>query len=247
MKNVITLIILFIMPIVAGTVLPAVGEHYSTAYLAGVTQEQPATFRSKYPSGVSQDYPHGFHPAYPSRMNPDHLDGPFTGGFGEQTCHSCHFDYKINMDSGSLRLDGLTGSYRPGKSYDVTVILESDQLENGGFQMTARFRDGSPAGTFEWKGDRLMLTPDIDSDVPYLQHSASGTSPAGERSLEWTFTWHAPDDRAENIVINIAANAGNDDDSSFGDRIYVMERILDANETGAEKGGKTGTGNGIND
>jgi len=41
---------------------------------------------------------HGTITAYP-----EHLDGPLTGGFGENSCHSCHFDYDINPEEGSFR------------------------------------------------------------------------------------------------------------------------------------------------
>lgn len=44
-------------------------------------------------------------------------------------------------------LGGLMDSYRTGKPYDVPVIIESEQLENSGFQIAARFSDGSPAGS----------------------------------------------------------------------------------------------------
>jgi hypothetical protein len=72
-------------------------------------------------------------------LNPDHLDGAFTGGFGEQTCHSCHFDYDLNREGGSLLIQGLEDSYQPGNEYEITVTVESEHLENGGFQLTSRF------------------------------------------------------------------------------------------------------------
>ncbi len=158
-------------------------------------------------------------------FNPEHLDGRFTGGFGEQTCHSCHFDYDLNQEGGSLTVDGLDDILEPGKSYDVTVIVESEQLEIGGFQMTARFEDGTQAGEFEWSGDRLIFTPSVGEEVQYLQHSREGTSPTAEREVSWNFTWQAPEHSAP-VIFNIAANAGNDDDSSFGDWIYAEEIVL---------------------
>jgi hypothetical protein len=59
-------------------------------------------------------------------MNPDHLDGPFTGGFGEQTCHSCHFDYDLNMEGGQLTVDGISDSYKPGTNYEIDVTIQSE-------------------------------------------------------------------------------------------------------------------------
>lgn len=162
-----------------------------------------------------------------SAPNPEHLDGAFTGGFGEQTCHSCHFDYDINKEGGSLTVQGVNETYRPGKAYEITVTVESEHLEIGGFQMTARFEDGSQAGSFQWKGDGLMYTPSVSNGLKYLQHSADGTDPTGEREASWVFTWIAPDDERE-VFFNIAANAGNNDDSAFGDWIYVEELITES-------------------
>lgn len=158
--------------------------------------------------------------------NPDHLDGAFTGGFGEETCRSCHFDYDLNMDGGSLTLDGVPKSYEAGKDYEITVTLQSEQLEVGGFQMTARFEDGSQAGEFSWDGDDLMFTPSVSDEVKYLQHSVSGTQQAEDQTIQWTFTWTAPEEDGEKVILNIAANSGNYDDSSFGDWIYAKEITL---------------------
>jgi hypothetical protein len=160
-------------------------------------------------------------------LNPEHLDGPFTGGFGEQTCHSCHFDYDLNKEGGSLSLSGVPDVLTPGDEVEMTVAVESEHLRNGGFQMTARFEDGSQAGSFEWDDDRLMLTPGISDEIEYLQHSADGISPTGEREVSWTFTWIAPDE-SQPVHFHIAANAGNDDDSAFGDWIYTKELVLES-------------------
>ncbi|MCC5940923.1 MAG: hypothetical protein JJU37_05220 [Balneolaceae bacterium] len=157
-------------------------------------------------------------------INPDHLDGPFTGGFGELTCHSCHFDYDLNMDGGRLKVEGLKDSFERGKSYEITVSIKSDHLENGGFQMTSRFQDGTQAGEFNWDGNHVMLTPSISDEVYYLQHSETGTRPTGDREVTWTFFWNSPNHKSDQkVVFNVAANAGNDDDSAFGDWIYVQE------------------------
>ncbi len=158
-------------------------------------------------------------------FNPDRLDGAFTGGFGEQTCHSCHFDYDINMDGGSLTFQGVDDVYETGKNYKITVTVRSERLEVGGFQLTSRYKDGSQAGQFEWSGDRLMLTPSISDEIQYLQHSAEGTTPTSENEVSWIFTWQAPDD-SRPVKFNLAANAGNLDDSSFGDWIYVEEMVI---------------------
>ena len=156
-------------------------------------------------------------------INSERLDGTFTGGFGEQTCHSCHFDYDINMPGGSLTVDGVPSFYTPESDYKITVTIESERLENGGFQMTSRFKDGTQAGSFSWEGNRLQFTPCISDEVQYLQHTHEGTRPTATREVSWNFTWTAPESPDGKVIFNIAANAGNDDDSSFDDWIYVDE------------------------
>lgn len=159
--------------------------------------------------------------------NPDHIQGAFTGGFGEETCRSCHFDYDLNPEGGSLTAEGISDTFKPGERYQVSVTVESERLEVGGFQMTARFEDGAQAGSFEWEGDRLMFTPSVPEELEYIQHSRSGVEPAGKREVSWTFTWIAPKEAPGPVIFNIAANAGNDDDSSFGDWIYAKEITSD--------------------
>lgn len=163
-------------------------------------------------------------------FNPEHLDGAFTGGFGEQTCHSCHFDYDLNMEGGSLTVEGIPDQYKPGSEYQVKVTVESEQLEKGGFQMTARFEDGTQAGWFKWESDRLLVTPSISDEIQYVQHSEKGTGPVNEREVSWALTWEAPENEAGKIIINIAANAGNNDDSAFGDWIYTKEIAIKSGE-----------------
>ncbi|MDX1591519.1 MAG: hypothetical protein R3283_06140, partial [Balneolaceae bacterium] len=69
------------------------------------------------------------------------------------------------------------------------------------------------------------FTPEssVGDSILYLQHSGEGTSPTGDRLVEWTFNWTAPGKTDSNgeIILNAASNAGNYDDSSFGDWIYV--------------------------
>lgn len=157
--------------------------------------------------------------------NPEHLDGRFTGGFGEETCRSCHFDYDLNMDGGRLTVEGVPDTYDAGNTYNITVSLTAEQMEIAGFQLTSRFEDGSQAGEYNWDSNRLMFTPSISDEVKYLQHSAEGTSLTGDREIQWAFSWTAPS-TGKPVVINIAANSGNNDDSSFGDWIYAKELTL---------------------
>jgi hypothetical protein len=155
---------------------------------------------------------------------PDHIDGPFTGGFGEESCHSCHFDYDINHPEGSLEIRGLNTSYKPGHTYEFEILVSRHDMLKAGIQMTARFEDGRQAGNFALN-DSLTFTPGIEGGVQYLQH-APGTIAAGGGNKTWTITWTAPDQSSGDVIFNIAANAATGDQSEFGDWIYVEEVLL---------------------
>ena len=58
-----------------------------------------------------------------------------TGGFGEPTCHACHFDHPINAPGGSLRLGGLPESYTAGVRYSIRVGLTRRGTQRAGFQI----------------------------------------------------------------------------------------------------------------
>lgn len=164
-------------------------------------------------------------------LYPEPLDGPYTGGFGESTCHSCHFDYDLNHEEGALNLEGIPDVWEPGKTYRWTVTIEREDLQRAGFQLTARSEDGGQAGRFEWESDRITTTPVGDRDVIYLQHTSDGTDPLEESRTQWEVAWTAPGEGAGAVRVHIAANAGNGDDSPFGDWIYLAEiRIEASNE-----------------
>lgn len=171
--------------------------------------------------------PEGSTPAEPLPvLYPYELDGAHTGGFGEPTCHSCHFDYEVNNGRGRVALEGLHEAFQPEAVYDITVVVQSEQLKLGGFQLSARFEDGSQAGTFSWDADRVMLTPGISDELQYVQHTAASTSLVDERKVTWEVSWRAPEMATGPVYFNVAGNAANDDDSAFGDWIYVEEVVV---------------------
>lgn len=155
---------------------------------------------------------------------PEELPGTFTGGFGEDSCHSCHFDYPLNPDDGSLSLVGFPKQYEPGKAYIFAITLSREKLGQGGFQLSSRFEDGSQAGSFELNSEHLSFTEtEKNATIQYIQHSLKGSKVNNQTSIRWKVKWEAPDSAAGNIIFNIAANAANGDASAFGDFIYTRE------------------------
>ncbi|HEY3121320.1 MAG TPA: choice-of-anchor V domain-containing protein [Vicinamibacteria bacterium] len=163
-------------------------------------------------------------------------EGPLpgmTGGFGEPTCHKCHFDQPLDDPAGALRLHGVPRSYTPGRRYAITVDLARPGLKRGGFELSARFADGRQAGTLAVAGDRLQIVTSPDGAVQYAQHTARGSVASAPGALRWTVDWTAPPAR-DAVTFHAAGNASDDDASALGDFIY----------TAAARSGGPGSGHG---
>jgi hypothetical protein len=159
---------------------------------------------------------------------PEHLTGAFTGGFGEETCRSCHFDYDLNPDGGRLKVTGLESTIESGEVVKISIEASREEMGKAGFQLTAHFADGRQAGSFRLeKNERVTLTDNVSDSVQYVQHSAEGTEPTEEGINNWSIQWKAPEQVSSPIIFNIAANAGNGDQSEFGDFIYAEEIKID--------------------
>lgn len=152
---------------------------------------------------------------------PEHIAGPYTGGFGEQSCHSCHFDYDLNQPEGELSVSGIDENFKAGQEYVINIQVNRTDMNVAGFQMTARFEDGSQAGQFEID-EELTTTPHIEGSVTYIQH-AVGKVDAENGEKNWQIKWTGPNQATEPIFFHIAVNAANGDASAFGDWIYLKE------------------------
>ncbi|MGM0546573.1 MAG: choice-of-anchor V domain-containing protein [Bacteroidota bacterium] len=155
---------------------------------------------------------------------PEHLTGIFTGGFGEETCRSCHFDYDLNPEGGSLSVSGIPEKISEGEQIEIQIEVKREELGAAGFQLSARYEDGSQAGSFDIeKNERLMFSDEVPDSLQYVQHMNEGTNPSEENKNRWMGRWQAPESPKGPIIFNIAANAANGDQSEFGDYIYADE------------------------
>ncbi len=155
---------------------------------------------------------------------PEHLIGAFTGGFGEKTCHSCHFDYDLNWEEGSLEISGLPQELIPGESYSIKIEVIREDMGKAGFQISARDKKGAQSGVFNISDNkRVMLTNQVSDSLQYVQHSFSGTEPVKTGVNNWVIEWVAPKELPDTTYFNISSNAANGDESAFGDWIYVKE------------------------
>ena len=150
----------------------------------------------------------------------------FTGGWGEAHSGQCHYGSAVGDPEGSLTIAGLPHRYAAGQTYAFTVTLRHPVLERGGFQIAARFRDGALAGSSAGilKGDpgRVpTLSTSTNPVIAYLTHTDVATKTDTPHLARWRLAWTAPESADTPVMLYVAANAANGDDSPFGDVVYV--------------------------
>lgn len=145
-----------------------------------------------------------------------------TGGFGEPTCHACHFGGEMNGGEGTLTVEGLSESVRSGQSYVLAVTLTAE-MKRSGFMLSVRHPDGSQAGgLFPIDTARVTVGSPDTSAVQYAHHTLDGTILSGPNRATWSVRWAAPDAGGDTVLVHVGANAANDDASGFGDDIYTI-------------------------
>jgi hypothetical protein len=160
-----------------------------------------------------------------------------TGGFGEPTCHACHFDNPLNAGpdtrAAALELRGLPSAYEAGRTYRLTIVLREPDLRRSGFALSARFASaaaaaGADAGTLMALDEGVAITLEGRPPVSYAHHTETGTHVGEAGSASWSLDWRAPSGAASPVVFHVVANAANDDNSEFGDRIFARSFTLPA-------------------
>jgi hypothetical protein len=145
-----------------------------------------------------------------------------TGGFGEMTCHECHWENPINDPPGSLTVSGVPSIYTPGEAYTITVSVAHVDSKRAGFQLSAR-ADGAPAGSTT-AGRLRPIDPMTEvveeKGIAYISQTEAGSRAVTSDRGAWTFEWTAPSS-TDRVVFHAAANAANGDASPLGDYIYT--------------------------
>ena len=163
--------------------------------------------------------------AHPDAPPPAH-----TGGFGEPSCHECHFDNVVNDTAGALRVSTLAAGYEPAQSRRVEIRLTHPDMSLGGFEVSARYQSGPSAGRQAgmWNviDGRVEITVSGEWEVAYAHQSDEGIVPTGGTVTVWTLGWVAPNDALGPVVFHVAANAANGDNSEFGDFVYLDSLVL---------------------
>ncbi len=159
-----------------------------------------------------------------------HAAGPplaHTGGFDEPTCRECHLGPPLNDPSGSLVIEGMPKTFAPGDSTWITITLSGEGMERAGFQAAFRFLEGERAGTQAGRSASLdehtEVTRDVVTGVEYVHHTEAGAELV-EGLGQWVVQWTAPLE-ARAVVLHVAANSANGDDSPLADLVYAASVV----------------------
>jgi hypothetical protein len=146
----------------------------------------------------------------------------FSGGFGEPSCHACHFHTELNSGPGRVTIAGVPDRFTPGGRYPLTITLTRPDMKLGGFQLTSRFKDGGgQAGSLATDADeRERARIDLRSGVQYANQRRKGTPLSSANTVVWKLIWTAPPAGGP-IVLHVAANAADGDDTAEGDYVHT--------------------------
>ena len=140
----------------------------------------------------------------------------------------CHFDVTKPDPAGGLVIEGLPEAFTPGERYLLTVALRRPGMERGGFELAARYADGEKQGTQagELRATNPRAAVSNHKEIDYAHHTVKGTDLSAADAATWQIEWTAPAQPAGPVVFHTAGNAGNGDDSQFGDHIYAASTAV---------------------
>lgn len=146
----------------------------------------------------------------------------FSGGFGEESCHACHFQAEVNGAPGKLTVIGVPERFRAGERYPLAVRLARPGMALAGFQLTARFEGaGSQAGALApAAGEEARIAIEVHNGIQYANQRKPGATPIAPGTAEWKLLWTAPAP-ALPVVFHVAANAADADETASGDYVYT--------------------------
>lgn len=133
-----------------------------------------------------------------------------------ESCSNCHYDYEPVNNSPALQIEGLPRSVLPGHEYHLVVRLSGVDATVSGFQLLALAEEQS-AGTF--RAD--------DDNIEAVGSATRSTWPEdAQHGAAWHVVWRAPTTERLPVVLYLAANAANDDQSPLGDTIHYRTFVV---------------------
>jgi len=133
----------------------------------------------------------------------------------EETCSSCHFDNDVVLDSEAIGIEGLPERFTPGEVYELVLKFTAPEASTAGFLISAT--EGS---------DFMAVAENTERNKNEIRSTAPLKNDSG---ASWKMEWRAPGATVKEVMFYIAANAANNDASSFGDHIHYRKIIVLAN------------------
>ncbi len=182
--------------------------------------------------------------------DPGHANVP--GELGNCNQAQCHVGTNVNAGGGSVSIAFPGGqAYTPGVKQHLVVTISDSAQKAWGFQLTARPSNSNTvmAGTFASTDPNTTLlcaptsfnneqespyvagkTQSCPATMPlqYIEHSLTGyTAGRGKTdSRTFEFDWTPPAAASTDVVLYVAGNAANGDDTERGDHIYTATYTL---------------------
>lgn len=149
--------------------------------------------------------------AYPEGAPWTALDHP-----GE-ACASCHFGNPPVENSDALTLEGAQTPFMPGETYPITLRFTPEEAKVVGFLATFRRTTD--------EGGSVTGGTDLETNGAAVRSISGRPAPDGQGAA-WSFDWTTPETPGP-VTLQIAANAGNDDASPFGDVVHLKTLSLE--------------------
>jgi hypothetical protein len=158
-------------------------------------------------------------------------DAKYTNAPGDLgNCTSCHDEFHDpNVGPGSVRMTNVPTVYNPGQQYTVNVIVQQNNRQRFGYQLTVVDQNGNRAGTLAPQSSDSQVNQETGAGGrQYIEHTEIGTFPNGANSRTWQVRWTAPSSDVGTVRFWFAGNAANGDGTNQGDYIYTSSTSSDS-------------------
>jgi hypothetical protein len=151
--------------------------------------------------------------------NAAHSPGAKTGSPGDgASCTTCHTGTAIAVKGWITNNIPITG-YEPGKTYTFTLVGTHQGVKKFGFEFTAEDSNNSKTGAFTITN---TTETQLTNNMHAVTHTGNGLLPTNNQKY-WNFKWTAPAAGTGSVTFYAALNAGDGNNSTTGDVVYVTD------------------------
>jgi thiosulfate dehydrogenase len=167
--------------------------------------------------------------AYPDGPPAGYSGGPANLG---AACPSCH---EFNLGTGTAKILGAPRRYRPGDTYDLTILISDSTQAGAGFQLSAEC-DGGHVGSLEIVDP--LLTQYAMEVTNYVTHTQGGVDESlndwigNGGSYGYGLRWQSPESDDGCVALFASSLAVNDGTALNGDNYYFHYVLANAGVDG---------------